>query len=149
MEDAKSRVLLTCSAVMRATKPIKLKGIADKAIDICAGKGFDVSTRAIAWVAMHVAGLIQPQHVWLLEVRPILQYCRQLCTRMAKEMAPSRPPFTQCVAPCAHRLTPCWCTTTAVLRPLHPHPSRPAGTTGGRARSVPRDRVLSRNPGAG
>lgn len=50
MEDAKTRVLLTCSAVMRATKPIKLKGIADKAIDICAGKGFDVSVAAHAHV---------------------------------------------------------------------------------------------------
>ena len=42
MEDAKSRVLLTCNGVMRATKPIKLKGIADKAVAICAEKGFNV-----------------------------------------------------------------------------------------------------------
>ena len=42
--DAKARVLLTCSGVMRATKCVDLKKIADKACVIAASKGFNVDT---------------------------------------------------------------------------------------------------------
>ena len=42
MEDCKARVLLTCSGGMRANKKIELKQIADKAIQMCAGKGHAV-----------------------------------------------------------------------------------------------------------
>lgn len=40
--DCKARVLLTCSAVMRGTKRIDLKTIADKAMAACNADGFQV-----------------------------------------------------------------------------------------------------------
>jgi acyl-coenzyme A synthetase/AMP-(fatty) acid ligase len=43
LEDCRARVLLTCSGVMRGTKLIGLKQIADKACDLAAQQGHKVS----------------------------------------------------------------------------------------------------------
>lgn len=56
MEDCKARVLLTCSAGMRAQKRIDLKQIADRAIDLCATQGHKVGAGGgggrVGWVCM-------------------------------------------------------------------------------------------------
>ncbi|KAG1677246.1 hypothetical protein FOA52_013445 [Chlamydomonas sp. UWO 241] len=44
MEDATSKVLLTCSGVRRGTKPISLKKIADDAVKQCAAAGHTVES---------------------------------------------------------------------------------------------------------
>lgn len=42
IEDCKAKVLLTCSGVMRGTKKIDLKKIADKAVDMCTAQNHKV-----------------------------------------------------------------------------------------------------------
>merc|ERR1719221_1013329 len=42
--DAKSKLIVTSDGVMRGTKPVQLKAIADKACDISEKEGFKVET---------------------------------------------------------------------------------------------------------
>lgn len=44
MIDCKTKILLTCSSVMRGKKKIVLKDIVDRALEICESKGFHVET---------------------------------------------------------------------------------------------------------
>lgn len=44
IQDCKARVLLTCSGVMRGTKCVDLKKIADKAVDLCTKNNHTVDT---------------------------------------------------------------------------------------------------------
>ncbi|GAX78749.1 hypothetical protein CEUSTIGMA_g6186.t1 [Chlamydomonas eustigma] len=80
MEDAKSRVLLTCSGVMRATKSIKLKSIADKAVSLCAEQGFNVDTVLVYENDNAIAAADTPftpgrDHWWQSEVASMPSTC--------------------------------------------------------------------------
>jgi acetyl-CoA synthetase len=51
IQDCSAKVLLTCSGVMRGTKKIDLKAIADKALAQCEKNGHKVRTQLMLIIA--------------------------------------------------------------------------------------------------
>lgn len=61
MADCKANVLLTCSGVMRGVKPIELKKIVDKGLDMCSQNlGHTVSER----LSCSAEGVLSFYFVW-------------------------------------------------------------------------------------